>query len=146
MDKNIILQIKSDISEASQINAVKLWNNNLINNQDLIKRFPIAFLEIKNITFETIALNAQECNEGSITVHIIYKTLDDEDLNIFDVSQDVFSTLQKKGYNRKTERADYEGGEIIDWQIDFEIPRFKDEASIKDYTLIDKPPIDITDE
>lgn len=134
--KNILLTVKI-------INAVKIWNESILDKLDSLGEFPLVFMQFSNISYETTIGNLQECNRCTIVVHILYKTLDSQDPGVFDVSQGVYYAMQKSGFKRIQENPLYTGTEIIDWQITFEAPRWTDDATKEVMTKYLKPPLQI---
>jgi hypothetical protein len=86
-------------------------------------------LSSRGLTTNLSAARFQECNGAKITVHVLYKTLDGEDIGVFDLSQAIFTAMQGYGFSRTSEAPIYSGGEIIDWQIHFDAPRFEDDGA-----------------
>lgn len=144
MKKELYTEIKTTLMTVVGIHSVKIWNNEIMKGLDTIGRFPLVFLEFAGLDYQTASGKTQECNAAKITVHILYKTIDGEDTGVFDMSQAVFTAMQGVGYDRTNERPIYSGGEVIDWQINFDCPRFEDDGAVVDYTAYRKPPIELT--
>lgn len=143
MKKELFTQTRDLLLAISGIDTVKIWNNDILNGADTLGRFPLIFLQFTGLNYATMNGNVQECNGAIIVVHLLYSTIDDQDTGVFDFSQEIFTALQLAGFRRIGESADYTGGEVIDWQITFEAPRFEDEAAKIALQTIIKPSISI---
>ena len=126
-----------------EVKSVRLWRNNALTDEDTLERFPIVYLQYTNVNYESTAGKTQECNGALVTVHIIYKTLEPEDTGVMDISQAVYVAMHNAGFERKNEVPYYTGGELIDWQITFEAPRWIDEDAKGVKIRIPKPPVNI---
>lgn len=149
MIKEIFNHIKDALMLETSIADVKLWRKGVLESIDEISNFPLVYLEFTSIQYKNNTNKTQECNDGQFAAHILFKNIDDEDLSILDTSQEVYVALQQAGYTRISEGAEDTGGEVVDWKITFEMPRFIDEDAKKlkrpDQT-IPKPPPHITQE
>lgn len=125
----------------ASIGKVSIWNAGLLNDSDRLGKFPLLFLEFTGINYQTTGKNTQECNGAAVTLHILYNTIDSEDAGIFDTSQQVYAAMQRAGFNRTGERPDYSGGEVIDWIMTFESPRWIDEDAVEEKINTKKPPL-----
>ena len=143
MVKEFYTTIRDAIKAIPEITSVSLWQNNLINSTDRLNRFPLVYIEMQPVEYGQMSNYVDECEGARVVVHIIHKTIDPEDLKVFSISQKIYVALRALNYRRITELPSYPGGELVEWQITFEAPRFTDSAAVPAKTTQVKPPIDI---
>lgn len=146
MKAEFYTQTRDLILTVPEIESVSLWYDNLVNDTDRMNRFPMIFIQMQRIQYNNMTANVQECPGAQIVVHVLFKAIDPEDTGVFDVSQAIYATLHRAGYRRISEQPIYIGGEIIDWQIAFEAPRFTDHDAKPSTRTTPKPPAQIDTE
>jgi len=143
MKKEIYQELRDAILTCPEITDVRIWTS-ATDDQDLLGRLPIVFIEFTNISYNTGMDQMQEVESPAFRLHLIYKALDHSDTLIFDISQNIYKAIHSKGYHRTRELAKYGPDETIDWQIEIEGPRFVDTDAKTKMITIDAPPVTIT--
>ena len=143
MDKSIFTDIRDALIDTGVTGKVYIWNNDILQGLDTLAAFPIVLLQFSNMVFQNLGRNVQECNTATITVHILWKAINSDDTEIFDISQTIYQKMKQSGYSRLSETPEYNGTEIIDWQMVFSIPAFVDKTAAKTYQKYVKPPVEI---
>ncbi len=130
MKPDLYNEIKSVLIDHTPVKRVWLWANGILEKEDILGQYPLAFIEFKNLSYQSMLNNQQECNHPQFVLHLVWDVLLTDDSLIFEVSQSVFVALQQRQYDRNFENVVPEVGTLVDWQITFETPRFTDDDAV----------------
>lgn len=123
-------EIKSVLLDIPKIKRVWLWANGILEKEDILGQYPLAFIEFKPLTYGSMLRNQQEVNHCEFVLHLVWDVMVSDDSEMFEVSQEVFVKFQRMMYDRNSEHIMPEAGTLVDWQITFETPRFTDDDAM----------------
>jgi hypothetical protein len=124
--KDLYLAIKDRlIDQVKALKHIRLYNNQF--DRETVEEawaYPCAFIEFNQMLHEAAAYNQQRSN-FVVRVYVGFESLKTEDLEIFDLVQEIYIALQ--GYSgqlfsslqRIEETQDTDHDNVIVWQIDF---------------------------
>jgi hypothetical protein len=126
MEKELYERLKANITQYLDIKYIALWNNQLahINGDTNDGRnqkpfgYPAVFIEFMDSDFRQLSMGVQEFNIN-LRVHLAYKTLLTEDLDLLDFKQKLYwvcERFQIPNWSRMTRRHeewDYDHDNVI---------------------------------
>lgn len=136
MNKAIYQDIKSKVESVSSIRYFGIWNNQLARGHKM-SSLPAVFVEFNPINWEDMNNYAQESETFSFNLHIIANVRNDNDLSVYDLSQDIHTALHKS-YSRQREIPPHDWEGVADYTMTF-TSRITDESVSDDSYYDDKP-------
>lgn len=120
-----------------RIAQVFLWRNNLEREKEEIAiNFPSVGIEFLEVNYMESSSKAYQTYNGTLRLHILFKSFKTEDLDILKLTQQIYSTLQGKSYQtdngffgvlkRRTEIQDFDHPDVQDFIQDYDISQGKD--------------------
>lgn len=114
------------LAQVPECKTVALWNNQINNhigtdNRENPWRWPAVFIEFSDIDWDDIGEGVQQ-SDVEITLHQAYKTLKDEDPDLFQfvckvhVAVNGYTEPEFTALNRLEETQDVNHDNVIDWQ------------------------------
>ncbi len=136
--------IKEKLQTIDDIKVVGRWKNQIQANQ--IATTPAVFIEIEPITYDSDTRRQQSATAASVILHQVtekYSTEDQYDDMIYTLSQKIFNVLHNaENLERSAEALDTSWDNLEDFQLTYLITRLEDKDAMRDYTEIDRPPIE----
>lgn len=123
---------KSD-STTDKIKTVALWRNQIANESEEIPfLYPAVFIEFMTSNYMEGSSGAYQSVDMMVRLHICFESYKTEDLDVLILTQEVYSTLQKKqfGYwsvlKRRNEEKNFDHNNIQDFIQDYDVGNGKD--------------------
>lgn len=124
--KDLYLAIKDRlIDKVKAVQHIRLYNNQF--DRETVEEawaYPCVFVEFTQMLHEAVAYNQQQ-GDFIVRVYVGFESLKTEDLEIFDLVQDIYVALQGfsgqlfSSLQRVEETQDTDHDNVIVWQIDF---------------------------
>lgn len=134
------------LAEVPEIKIVQLWNNQLVNEGEEARAYPLCYIEFSSIVWFELAKGLAEA-DITITVRTVIERLQTDDRTFLTIVDNVYKALQLFNddcfftpLKRVAERQDTDHDNCIVWETDF-ITHLVDSTS---YSDADKPATTIT--
>ena len=147
MRREVYTEIKRILEDTFGPRTVKLWQV-AQSDTDALGKYPQLYVQFTATPYTTGTKKIQECKQGRFTLHMIWDSINPDDLQILDHSQTAYKALAAAGYERTDEQVQAYGpeGEVTDWQIFFNIPPFLDADAQPGTIRIPAPTLEAIDE